>query len=345
MDVNQILATIFTSIISLIAPNPEIVKELMLPPKTLLMRDLTPIEIEAVRDLYFREFITTLSEIENNYRRAGTLDSKKLMTGALQGALKYGTGDKYSLFIPKDEEEEFLSFLNGEDNIGNGKTAEKIVVRWRPLKNKFAYIRISKLCNIANKQFDRVINHLITFKPRGLVIDLRNNPGGLVGVVADILLYLVKPGEIAVKFKPYVEAPYDKYSSINYGYPWRQQNDPPEGFEFLRSLPIVVLINRKSASASEIMAGALRDLGRAKLVGERSFGKGIYQSLTNSTFGISKVTAGNWLTPKGISIHGKGLEPDIKIKDTRSQDDEEPYDAQLNMAVKLLRSNVSRKIK
>ncbi len=111
---------------------------------------------------------------------------------------------------------------------------------------------------------------------------------------------------------------------------------PPSGLEFIRKIPIVVLANGDSASASEIMIGALRDLGRAKIVGTKSFGKGIFQVFLYSRLGESRVTAGNLFTPRGYSIHKIGFHPDVEVVDTRKKCGDGKKDKQLKVAIKTL---------
>ena len=108
------------------------------------------------------------------------------------------------------------------------------------------------------------------------------------------------------------------------------------GLSGLKNYPVVVLVNQGTASASEILAGALRDNRSVKLVGEKTFGKGSVQELVNLKDGSSlKVTVAKWLTPKGVSISEHGLDPDYKISVTE-QDTENKKDSQLDKAVEIL---------
>lgn len=134
---------------------------------------------------------------------------------------------------------------------------------------------------------------------QGLIIDLRSNPGGEIGQAVKLASMFIKEGKIvSTKAKHGKEQIYDR-----------------EG-EYFGDFPLVILINEGSASASEIVAGAIKDYNRGKLIGTKSFGKGSVQTLITlpDRDGI-KLTIAKYYTPNGNMIHGKGIEPDIKIED------------------------------
>lgn len=134
-----------------------------------------------------------------------------------------------------------------------------------------------------------------------LVIDLRGNPGGFLEVAVDLASRFVKSGEIIVS-QDYAGAEPIVYRSSGIGSLYPETD-------------IVILLNEGSASASEIFAGALRDYGRATLIGQQSFGKGSVQQVFDVTDTTSlKITIARWLTPKGVSISHEGLKPDIEVK-------------------------------
>ena len=157
---------------------------------------------------------------------------------------------------------------------------------------------------------------------KGLILDMRGNPGGLLDSAIDIISLFVPKDSPAVQIK------YNYYnvtqSTVNDG--------------ILKNFPVVVLIDKGSASASEIVAGALQELIDATVVGETSFGKGTVQEVNffedNSSF---KVTVAKWLTPKGRSIQGNGIKPDIEILRTSG----ETIDRQLDRAI----IEINKKIK
>lgn len=156
-----------------------------------------------------------------------------------------------------------------------------------------------------------------------LVLDLRNNPGGFLESAVEMTSFFLPVG------KPIVIE--------DAGAKTAQHTIKSKGYNvFTDKLKMVILINEGSASASEILAGALRDHGIVKLVGEKSFGKGSVQELVEITPETSlKVTIARWLTPKGTSISQDGIEPDIKIKITEA-DAKKKYDSQLEKAVAVL---------
>ncbi|MDO8604857.1 MAG: S41 family peptidase [bacterium] len=156
-----------------------------------------------------------------------------------------------------------------------------------------------------------------------LVLDLRSNPGGYLESAVDMASFFLPLGKIVVIEDSGAKA--------------KQQFERSRGYNiFTDKLKMVILINEGSASASEILAGALREHGIAKLVGEKSFGKGSVQELVEITPGTSlKVTIARWLTPNGKSISENGLEPDYKVEVTK-KDLENKIDAQMEKAVEVL---------
>lgn len=169
--------------------------------------------------------------------------------------------------------------------------------------SQIAYIRLSQFGDRTNQEWLTVVNDLdlkIKNNPRfkGLVLDLRNNPGGYLTDANFIVSEFIKSGTVVIQDKGNNET--STLSVSRKG--------------LLTEVSIIVLINKGSASASEIVAGALRDHKRAKLVGETSFGKGTIQQAEDLGDGAGlHVTIAKWLTPNGTWVHEKGLEPDIKV--------------------------------
>ncbi len=157
-----------------------------------------------------------------------------------------------------------------------------------------------------------------------LVLDLRNNPGGYLEAAIDMASYFLPSGKTIV-----IE---------DWGLKSKQKIERSKGYSvFTDKLKMVVLINGGSASASEILAGALKEHGIAKLVGEKSFGKGSVQELIEITGDTSlKVTIARWLTPKGHSISENGLAPNIEVKITK-EDEKNEFDSQLEKAASILK--------
>lgn len=156
-----------------------------------------------------------------------------------------------------------------------------------------------------------------------LVLDLRNNPGGYLESAVDMASFFLPLGKTIVIEDSGAKA--------------KQKPERSRGYDvFNENLKMVILINEGSASASEILAGALREHNVAKLVGEKSFGKGSVQELIEITPDTAlKVTIARWLTPKGRSISENGLEPDVKVEITK-KDIEKKLDPQMEKAVAIL---------
>ncbi|MFZ2303376.1 MAG: S41 family peptidase [Minisyncoccia bacterium] len=156
-----------------------------------------------------------------------------------------------------------------------------------------------------------------------LVLDLRNNPGGYLESAVDMASFFLPIGKTVVIEDAGVKA--------------KQKQERSHGYDvFTKNLKMVILINEGSASASEILAGALHEHGVAKLVGEKSFGKGSVQELIEITPETAlKVTIARWLTPKGKSISENGLEPDFEVEVTK-KDLEKKIDPQMDKAVAIL---------
>jgi carboxyl-terminal processing protease len=181
-------------------------------------------------------------------------------------------------------------------------------IDYKMLEDKIGYIKIAEFNQKTTNQFEKALDELTKQEMKGLVIDLRNNPGGLVSSASDMLNMLLPKGVIVTEK--------DKNNKII------AQVNSDGKHEF--KLPLVVLINENSASSSEIFAGALRDYDMCTLVGEKTFGKGIIQGMFELSDGtILKITTSEYFLPKGESIHDKGIEPDVKVKNEPDSDNEE----------------------
>ncbi|MFA5184642.1 MAG: S41 family peptidase [Patescibacteria group bacterium] len=183
-------------------------------------------------------------------------------------------------------------------------------------------IRISNFNDDTASAFSQAVNFALTKNPKGIILDLRNNPGGYLDTAVDIASEWVTEGMIVA----------EQFSGN------RRNEYPSSGNGRLQNFPTVVLINGGSASASEILAGALRDYKKATIVGEKSYGKGSVQTLSDLAEGSSlKVTVAKWLTPAGDYINDKGLDPDIVVPLTTAQADKN-LDPQLDRALQILLS-------
>ncbi len=174
--------------------------------------------------------------------------------------------------------------------------------------------------------FRNALREFIESGDNKLVLDLRNNPGGFLEASVDIASWFLPAGKIVVRETSRdKKAPERVYRSKGYNI-------------FDNNLKFVILINQGSASASEILAGALSEYGKATLIGEKSFGKGSVQELIPVTKNTSlKITIARWLTPNGVSISKNGLTPDIKVEYTK-KDFEADRDPQMEKAVEVLQN-------
>ena len=174
-------------------------------------------------------------------------------------------------------------------------------VQWRWLEPGYAYVRITRFNKRTGGDFGSALATLAKEEEgpiTGLALDVRGNTGGILPASVDVAGALLDGGVVATLRSRPPAAP-------------RTYRAPPG--DALNGAPVVVLIDKKAASASEIVAGALKDRGRATLLGETSFGKGTVQSLVplSGAQGL-KLTTGEYLTPNGHSIHGAGIEPDFE---------------------------------
>lgn len=172
--------------------------------------------------------------------------------------------------------------------------------------------------------FYEAIAQAINNNPKGIILDLRNNPGGYLDAAVNIAGWFMERGSVVVT---------EEFRSEDNGHTAFKA----EGIPVFKNIPTVVLINQGSASASEILAGALRDNNGSKLVGEKSYGKGSVQELISlKDNAMVKITVAHWLTPKGIVIDKNGLTPDVEIKLTE-EDFKADKDPQLEKAVETLK--------
>lgn len=171
-------------------------------------------------------------------------------------------------------------------------------VTYQMLEDSIGYIYVMEFDEVTAEQFETAVNALQRQGMKGLVIDIRDNPGGLLTTVCDMLDLFIEEGLIVYTL--------DKYDN-------REEIKATPGS--IGDLPIAVLVNGNSASASEIFSGALQDYGLADIVGTQSFGKGIVQSILPLTDGSAvKMTVSTYYTPNGRSIHGLGITPDVEVE-------------------------------
>ena len=194
-------------------------------------------------------------------------------------------------------------------------------VEYEILDGQIAYLRLLTFGETSADDIHAALEELLAQNPRGLIFDLRNNSGGYLQSAVDISSEFIADGPVA--FEEYGEGTRITYDATGDG--------------IATEIPMIVLVNEWSASASELVAGALQDVGRAELVGTITYGKGTVQTwipLSNDQ-GAVRVTIARWLTPNGSNVHEIGLIPDYEVAYTE-EDMLAELDPQLDRAVEIL---------
>lgn len=195
-------------------------------------------------------------------------------------------------------------------------------VNTKILEDGAGYIEVSSFSRDTDKEFKEAVDKMVAADVPGIIIDLRNNPGGLMDSCIEMLDYLLPKGTLVTT--KYKDGSTDKATSDE---------------KHQVNIPISIIINGMSASASEMFTGAMQDYDKAIVVGTQSFGKGIVQNIYPLKDGSAvKITNAEYLTPKNRRIHKKGITPDVKVKDSRTSILDE-NDAQLRAAQKSLKNN------
>ncbi len=230
-------------------------------------------------------------------------------------------GTTVTLSVSREGESEPLEFVITRARI-SVKSAEG-----KMLKDGIAYIDINTFGDNTTAELRATLKTLLKENPKGIIIDLRNNPGGYLQTSVEVASEFIDKG--VVLYEQYGDGKRDVYNASGNG----QATD----------LPIVVLINKGSASASEILAGALQDYGRARLVGVTSYGKGsvqIWSPLSNDQ-GAARVTIAKWLTPTERAIDGIGLTPDVVVECDACDLTDTTNDPQIQAAMETLNALIN----
>ena len=224
-------------------------------------------------------------------------------------------GTTVTITVRRDGEPEPLEFVITRARITIHSAEGKM------LEDGIAYVDINSFGDKTTQELRAALQNLMKQNPKGLVIDLRNNPGGYLNTAIEVSSEFIDEG--VIMYEQYGDGRRDEYTALGNG----QATD----------IPIVVLINEGSASASEILAGALQDYERATLVGEKSYGKGSVQNrqLLSNNQGAARVTIAKWLTPKERAIDHVGLTPDVLVE-MSPEDFAAGRDPQLDAAVETL---------
>lgn len=231
---------------------------------------------------------------------------------------------------PKGSEVKLTIFREGEEETRDVVVKRDVIlvksVRFEMKENTIAYIRISRFGDDTKKEFQDAVKQTLDKKAKGLIIDMRNNPGGFLETSVDLASMML---------------PVDKIVVMEENGAGDRKEIKSRGGDVLSKLPTAVLINEGSASASEILAGALKDnRDNVTLVGKKSFGKGSVQELISVSKDTAvKITVARWLTPSGNQINTIGITPDIEVSITRD-DIENKRDPQLDKALEIVKSKL-----
>jgi len=218
-----------------------------------------------------------------------------------------------------------LTVLRGEQQLDIRITRDVIQVpslRWNMEDDNVAYIEVIQFSDNSEKELKKIAGEILESDANKIILDLRNNPGGLLDSAISIAGWFISKGEVVV-----IEERGD-------GVRTEHKSLGPATF---RDFPMAVLVNEGSASASEILAGAFRDQNKTPIIGKQTFGKGLVQSLESLSGGASlKITIARWVTPLGHYINSVGIEPDIEVELTQ-EDLDADLDPQKSKAIEVIR--------
>lgn len=199
-------------------------------------------------------------------------------------------------------------------------------VRLAMLVGRIARLTVTTFSEDTEQQLVKALQKVKRLEGKGIILDLRNNPGGLLNAVVETTSHFLEGGLVL-------------YEVDGNG---RQKDWPVRSGGLAKDIPLVVLVNGGSASGSEVMAGAIKDAGRAPIIGTKTFGKGSVNTLRTLSDGAGLYfTIARWYTPNGTLIEGEGLEPDIEVEN--SEDGKEDF--QLDKALDVLESEVKAREK
>ena len=245
-------------------------------------------------------------------------DMYKVQTSDIVTYIKGPEHTSVELTIYREGELDYLTI-----NVERRKI-ETPTVAYNMDDDKIAYIQIAEFDEVTSGQFENYLSEAYQEGMKGLVIDLRDNPGGSLSTVVEIANQILPKGLVV-----YTE---DRDGN-------RKEYSCDGSHEI--QVPLVVLVNGNSASASEILAGAVKDYGVGTILGTTTFGKGIVQKIFSLSDGSAlKLTISHYYTPKGNDIHGVGIEPDEVLELDKEAYINEGVDNQLNRAKEILRQEI-----
>ena len=218
-----------------------------------------------------------------------------------------------------------LTVLRGEDAeeitvTATRDTVEAQTVKYEMLEGQTGYLSVSEFDSVTYAQYEEALNELTDQGMTGLIVDLRNNPGGNLNTVCEMLDLVLPKGTIV-------------YTEDKDG----KRETATSDDEHQINVPMVVLVNGNSASASEIYAGAVQDYGIGKIVGTQTYGKGVVQQIFDLGDGTSvKLTIAEYFTPNGRNIDGEGITPDVEVEYEADENNPEA-DNQLEKALEVMK--------
>ncbi|MFA5925362.1 MAG: S41 family peptidase [Parcubacteria group bacterium] len=231
-----------------------------------------------------------------------------------------GTEVSITILREKDNNPKEIKITRGTINVKSVKLEFK--------ENGIAVVKITKFGDDTTSEMNKAANQILSAGSKGIILDLRNNPGGYLESAIDISSKFIPEGKLVVS-EENRDGDKDDY--------------PARGGSILEGIPVVVLVNSGSASASEITAGALRDELDAPLIGKKTFGKGSVQQLEKLSGGSTlRVTIARWLTPNGDYIMEKGIDPNIDI-DLSEEDYNNDRDPQMDKATEVLKEKMEKR--
>ncbi len=278
------------------------------------------------------KILTVIAPLEDSpAEKAGLRAGDKIIKIDGKMSADLGIDEAVELIRGKKGTEVKLTIFRNGDSDTQDITIKRDVITVKSVKlefkdNEIAYLKINEFGEETTKEFRTAAADITAKKSKGIILDLRNDPGGLLDKCVEVASFLLPKGKVVVT---------EEDSS------GQKDSLYTKGGNTLSSLPIVVLINEGSASAAEILAGALKDNNNTPLIGKKTFGKGSVQELLKLPESTSvKITVAKWLTPSGNYIMEKGIAPDMEVE-ISNDDYTNNRDPQLDKAMETLKEKIN----
>jgi len=271
------------------------------------------------------DIVTVISPLDGTpAQKAGVMAGDKVYAVDNQSTIGLNLDDVVSKIRGPKGTEVTLTIIRGEEKPFDLKITRGLIVvesvKTELRDDNIYIIRISNFNEDTEYLFYNAVNEIIDKEPQGIILDLRNNPGGYLDTDINLASKWIEEGIIVAE-------------QLNDN---KREEYMARGIAQLKDYKTIVLVNGGSASASEILAGALRDYNKAQIVGTTTYGKGSVQALKELSDGSNlKITVAKWLTPAGDYIDEKGIEPNIEIELT-VDDVNNDRDPQLDKAIELI---------